>query len=502
MKNFSIIISVFLLAAVFGCKKEKEKEPQPTANKVLVIDNGAQTIQQGARMSNSGSWFQNTTYSASFVDLNGNVTAAANVTWSSSGDSIVSINASGLISISGVGNVTITASVSDGGVSYTAQVPVNITLPGIFVVVPSVIIMSTSETIDLTPVYFTTSPPSSYSYSSSDANIASVDVNGVVTGVNAGSTVITVTPNTTQATFDVPVLVVGVPGVAIPVTSVTVTPTPVAKILFKTDVQQFTAKALSGTNNVTANETFTWSSSDSTVALVDPTGNPVVVTALKIGETVIRATAKGISGYAAVLVNPDTVVLITPFWTSVSAGGTKQFTAAAYDAKQAPISLLTGVTSFNWEIPSFGHGFEIFDIGTVSPATGASTTLTVKPDALVGLPGILIASVGGSPTAAGAAIITVGIASPCNCGADDLNVTNITVSNPTINLNLSLGPFTEQINATTSPGTGTLVYCSDNDLVATVDFTGMVAATGAGTATIKVCVGSVFTTVTVDVTLF
>ncbi|MBW8051945.1 MAG: hypothetical protein FVQ77_16720 [Cytophagales bacterium] len=105
-----------------------------------------------------------------------------------------------------------------------------------------------------------------------------------------------------------------------------------------------------------------------------------------------------------------------------------------------------------------------------------------------------------SPTAAGAAIITVGIGSPCICGADDPNVTNITVSNTTINLSLSIGPFTDQINATTSPGTGTLVYCSDNELIATVDFTGAVAATGPGTAIITVCAGSVSTTVTVNVT--
>lgn len=493
MKHLSIILSVFLLAAVFGCKKEKEKEPKPTANKVLVIDNGGQTFEQG-RLSSSNSYFQNTTYSASFVDLNGNVTAATNVTWSSSADSIVSINTSGLISISGAGSLTITASVSDGGVTYTAQVPVSITLPGIFVVVPSVILIVPNEQVPLTPVYFTTSPPSSYSYSSSDANIASVDVNGVVTGIAAGSAVITVSPNTTQATFDVPVLVVGVPGVAIPVTSVTLSP--VAKNLFKGDEHLFTAKAFSGTNDVTANETFTWSSSEPAVASVD--ANSGLVTALQIGETVIKATAKGISGYAEVLVNPDTVVLITPFWITVPANGTKQFSAVAYDAKAVPITPYPGVTNFIWEMLSFGTGFEIFDIGTVNN-TGL---VSVNSTALPLLSGILIASVGGSPTAAGAAIITVGIADDCICGADDPNVTNITVSNPAINLNLSLGPFTEQINATTSPGTGTLVYCSDNELVATVDFTGMVAATGAGTATIKVCVGSVFTTVTVDVTLF
>ncbi|MBW8051946.1 MAG: hypothetical protein FVQ77_16725 [Cytophagales bacterium] len=396
MKNFSIIFSVFLLAALFGCKKEKEKEPQPTANKVLVIDNGAQTIQQGARMSNSGSYFQNTTYSATFVDLNGNVTAATNVTWSSSADSIVSINStSGLISINTVGNLTITASVSDGGVTYTASVPISITLPGIFVVAPSIIMMSTSETIQLTPVYFTTLTGVTYTYTTDNANaVVSVSNTGLVTGVDVGNAVITVKASTSAATFDVPVLVFGVPAVAIPVTSVTLNPA--AKDLFKGDIQQFTAKAFSGANDVTANETFTWSSSEPAVASVDSSSG--LVTALQIGETVIKATAKGISGYAEVLVNPDTVVLITPFWTSVSAGGTKQFTAAAYDAKQAPISLLTGVTSFNWEIPSFGPGFEIFDIGTVSPATGASTTLTVKADALVGLPGILIASVGGSLT--------------------------------------------------------------------------------------------------------
>ncbi|MCH8318992.1 MAG: hypothetical protein IIA88_10960, partial [Bacteroidetes bacterium] len=219
--------------------------------------------------------------------------------------------------------------------------------------------------------------------------------------------------------------------------------------------------------------------------------------------------AKGISGYAEVLVNPDTVVLINPFYTTVPAGGTKQFSAIAYDAKTMTD---LGVITFDWQIPVFGDldgdgvsdmpGFDMFNIGTVSN-TGL---VTVKQDAMMGFPAVLLASVGNSITASGAAIITVSIASTCDCPTGDATIVSITINNPAP-ITLTGFGATDQINTTALDGsgntvTGGLVYCSSDLQVVDVDpISGMITSTTlfGGTATITVCAPNATVSITVNV---
>ena len=115
----------------------------------------------------------------------------------------------------------------------------------------------------------------------------------------------------------------------------------------------------------------------------------------------------------------------------------------------------------------------------------------------------VLAHVGNSETIEpGVGTIMVGIAEPCNCGANNPDVKSISVSQS--NINLSFGSQ-QQIEATALDANqnpvanANLVFCTDNEAVVAVDNTGQLSATGMGSAKITICVGNIKTTVNVTV---
>jgi len=500
-RTFKLLLAILILF-VTACSKDDDDTSNNNNNntssggdQMLVIENGAQSVEMEKT---SGKQAGTVTYSAVLVDTDGNATIATGLTWTSTDDNVVAIASSGAVTIKGTGTTIIKASITVDGVTYSASVPLKIYIPELFTVVPGVIIMTPGETIDLTPVFFTTETSISYTYSSSDASIASVNSSGVVTSVKDGTVDITVTASTSQGdpTVIVPVLVISEPDVPLPVTQVKVTPE--AADIFRGQTVQLAAKAYDPADNEVS-ETFTWGSLDETIATVDANG---LVSAVAIGHTYIQAKAKGIIGQAEIQVFPDTVVIVDPFYVSLGLGATKQFTAKAYDAKQEPISELTGVTNFEWEIPSFGAGFEMFDIATVD----ANGLVTINSNATLGMSSFLIANVTGSETAVGGALVSVSIFST-DCGTGNPDVASIEVTNGPIILLSFTGSPTGQVNAVAKDSGGNTVsspalkYNSDDTAVVMVDAdTGELNAVGTGIAAVTVCSGDyASTTVTVQV---
>ena len=119
-------------------------------------------------------------------------------------------------------------------------------------------------------------------WTSSDDAIASVDDEGVVTAVAAGSATITVT--TVDGNFTA-ICAVTVEAATIAVTGVTVSPESDTISLASTPAQ-ITCTATVAPADAT-DKSVTWSSSDEAVATVDSDG---VVTALTVGNTTITAT--------------------------------------------------------------------------------------------------------------------------------------------------------------------------------------------------------------------
>ncbi len=242
---------------------------------------------------------------------------------------------------------------------------------------------------------------------------------------------------------------------------------------------QLNAQAYNPSGPVSA--TFTWTSSDASIASVDADG---FVTANDIGNAYIYATSQGITGQAEIYVSPDTIIEITPFLASIPAGGTRQLTAKAYNIRNG-VTLLSGITQFDWAIPTYGFG--VFDFATIDN----NGLVTVNNNALVGNLTFAVATLPSNPEIVGAGAIMVSL---CDCGAGNPDVSSIDIAG---DLNLSVfGNPIGQINATARDASGAVVnnpelrYCTDDMTIATVDeLTGEVAALSPGTTVIRVCSG-------------
>ncbi|MBU2871593.1 Ig-like domain-containing protein, partial [Colwellia sp. E2M01] len=127
------------------------------------------------------------------------------ITWASSDEAIATVDQSGVVSAISIGDVTITATAVDGGVEGSTMVSV-VAIP-----VESVELASTAVVV-LPGTYqavaqFTPSTASDLSktWSSDDTSIATVNDNGLITGVSVGSATITVT--TTDGGFESDIVV-------------------------------------------------------------------------------------------------------------------------------------------------------------------------------------------------------------------------------------------------------------------------------------------------------
>lgn len=496
--------ALLLLVVSVGCKKDETTNPETKNKNVVGI-----TIDQGARsLTPSGSM----TYSVKGVDSNGNTVSVSDVSWSSSKTGVAEVSASGALTVKGVGITTIKATITADGKTFSAEAPLKIAIDEAFTVAPWAVVGTSGFELDFIPVYLSPTAPASYSYESSNAAVATVTAGGHLKLVGGGECVIKVTAQTNgNPVYEVPVVVVGAPFAGVtapPVTKVTVTPG--NKELLPNQTFKFTAKAFNS-NGQEVNEAPAWSTTDPNIITVGTDGT---VTAKKVGQAAVRATVKGVSGEAQVQVFPDTVVIVTPFYTSVPQGGSATFNAKVYKVTSIdPVQMpeITNHAPLKWHLPTFGvPGFDMFNIGTVttSGALNTTATLQVKQDAMAGLASFLLAQVGDSQDAVGAASVIVGVGGGEDCGTGNPAVAQIQILNGS-SVNLSLfGQLTHQIQFKVVDGSGNEISAGDanlkfntgNQLVAAVDGNGNVTGAGVGSTTITICSGSYATaTVTINV---
>lgn len=501
------LFAIIGLMVTVGCKKDPDDPNNNNNNNNnsvvgISIEQGAKQIAPDVSL----------TYTVKGIDSNGNSVNVSGVSWSSSKTNVAEINSGGTITVKGSGVTTIKASVNANGKTLTSEVPLQIVISQAFGVAPWAVVGTPGFELDFIPYYLAPERPSNYSYTSANTNIATVSSTGRLKLIAAGETIITVsgTVSGNTQTVEVPVLVVGEPFVGVtppPVTKVTITPN--NKELLRGQTFQFSAKAFNSSNQE-VNETFTWSTTDPSVLSINSSGS---VTALKPGTVSVRATAKGVFADAQVEVYPDTVVVVNPFFTSISAGSSAQFTATVYKVNDLTGPSLTEITNhapIKWEVPNFNvPGFEFLNVGTVSASgnLNKNATFNVKADAMPGMTTFLVAQVGNSEYAVGGASISVAVSGGGDCGNGNPDVKSISVQNgTTINLSLFGGNITHQIQAIARDLGGNevdepaLKFNSNNIQVASVDDNGMVTAAGMGTATITICSGSYAqTTVTINV---
>lgn len=123
------------------------------------------------------------------VGENENLTATSspggvNVTWSSSNNSVASVNSSGKVSAIGSGSATIASKITVNGHSYTATCHVTVEEPHIQISSSS-LSMNVGDTESLSASVF---PNGSYiTWSSSNTDVATVNNSGIITAISSGS---------------------------------------------------------------------------------------------------------------------------------------------------------------------------------------------------------------------------------------------------------------------------------------------------------------------------
>ena len=204
-----------------------------------------------------------------------------NLRWSSSDEMVASV-ADGKVTAHRAGKAVIVVSTEDGGLTANCQVTVNSKA----VRVESVnldrkdLALTEGESTTLTAVVFPSNATDrNVRWSSSDATVASV-VNGKVTALKAGSTIVTVTTEDGGRTASCRVTV---KSKVVNVESVSLNKSSVAIIAGESVTLVVTVSPSNATN-----KNVSWHSSDESVATVS-NGR---VTALKAGSAVITVTAE------------------------------------------------------------------------------------------------------------------------------------------------------------------------------------------------------------------
>ena len=238
---------------------------------------------------------------ATVTDANGQVVTGAEFVWGSGDTTVAVVDATGLVTGAGAGQVQVTATAA--GVTGRAELTVVAPAPTTVAVTPdTVVLTSLGQTAQLTadvrdqagramdgvPVV----------WSSADTTVAVVDSSGLVTAVGGGAATVTATAG--EAVGEARVNVRQSAG------SVTVSPSMDSVALG--DTLQLVAEAYDETGHVVEGAVFTWSSSDAPVATVDPSG---LVRGAGEGTATITATAGDASGTSEItVVNPDRAALV------------------------------------------------------------------------------------------------------------------------------------------------------------------------------------------------
>lgn len=212
------------------------------------------------------------------------------ITWSSSDNSIVSVDTKGKITANSIGEAIITAKTANG---LTATCVVNVTLN--VIAVSNVSVEPTTLTMyigDIESLTATVSPSNATNkalvWSTSKSSVAKVDQYGTITAIAKGTTTITATSsNNIAGTCVVTVKAIEVSSISLSDVSLAVG-------------ESQTMNAIITPANAT-NQTITWSVDNESVATINPTSGKL--TGISEGTATITATAiNGVTATATVTV--------------------------------------------------------------------------------------------------------------------------------------------------------------------------------------------------------
>ena len=205
-----------------------------------------------------------------------------NVTWTSSDDTVVTVDSNGKIKAISIGTAIITVTALDGGFTDDCEVTVNLPVTNITLNETEL----TLEVDDTATLVATIDPDNAtdkgVTWTSDDESVATVDENGNVTAIGAGNAVITVTTNNNDKTATCMVTVTAPVPIDIPVTGVALNTNELTLEIGEGDILD----AIITPNNAT-NKDVTWASDDEAIVTIDNSGK---VTAIGEGIATITVT--------------------------------------------------------------------------------------------------------------------------------------------------------------------------------------------------------------------
>ncbi len=291
-------------------------------------------------------------------------------TWSSSATNVATVSGTGLVSGVSAGTSTITATL--GSVSRTAVATVTTAQLNSIIVTPSTASIATGQTqaFAANGIFSdgsSTDITNSVIWTSSAINFATIDPTGLATGVSAGTATVTATSGTVSGTA-----------------SLTVTAAVLNSIDIAPDDQyipiggQFPL-VLTGSYSDNTTQTLTnavWSSSDPTIASVDPVSGVVTGVSDSNGNPVtITATADGMSNTTSVYITAAVAesLTLTPTTSSIASGTTQQYSV---DAIYSDGSIQPLTAGLSWASSSASTA-SISALGLATGIAAGQSTITV-----------------------------------------------------------------------------------------------------------------------------
>jgi uncharacterized protein YjdB len=262
---------------------------------------------------------------------------SSGITWVSSVPAVATVDSSGVVITVGPGTTTISATVGSFSDSSTLTV-VPAHLQSI-TVAPSTAKLSAGTLLQFTATGTfddgSTQPLTSLTWSSSAQNLLTIDVNGVATGVVAGSVTVTATSGTISGTASVTVTNATISSIAV---------TPANSTMPIGALKQFTAVAtLSDSTTQDVSLFAVWSSSKAAAVTISNQG---LANSVANGITTIAATVGAVSGSTSLTVTTATLVSITvnPSTAHISAHTYIRFTATGHYSDGSAVNNLPGVS--------------------------------------------------------------------------------------------------------------------------------------------------------------